>query len=115
MAVLTADQILKVADAKTYEIEVPEWGGEVYIRVMSVGERDANELDWLRNKDNGVPNFRSRFLARVLSDKEGKRLFNDDQVKELSKKSGDVMDRLFKLAMRYNSVTEEDVEIAAGN
>jgi hypothetical protein len=115
MAVLTADQILKVADAKTFEVEVPEWGGEVYIRVMSVGERDANELDWLSNKDKGVPNFRSKFLARVLSDKDGNRLFSDDQVKELKKKSGDVCDRLFKLAMRYNSVTEEDVEIAAGN
>lgn len=59
-------------------------------------------------------NFRSKFLARVLSDKDGKRLFNDDQVKNLSTKSGDVMDRLFKLAMSHNSLTEEDVEELAG-
>lgn len=114
MAQLTADQILNAADAKTFEVNVPEWGGDVHIRVMSVGERDANELEWLRNKDKGVINFRSKFLARVLSDKDGKRLFNDDQVKNLSTKSGDVMDRLFKLAMSHNSLTEEDVEELAG-
>lgn len=114
MAQLTADQILGASDAKTYEVEVPEWGGEVYIRVMSVGERDANELEWLRNKDKGVINFRSKFLARVLSDKAGKRLFSDDQVKGLSEKSGDVCDRLFKLAMSHNSLTDQDVEELAG-
>ena len=114
MAQLTAEQILNAADAKTHEVTVPEWGGEVFIRVMSVGERDANELEWLRNKDKGVTNFRTKFLIKVLSDKDGNRMFKDEQLSQLAKKDGDVMDRLFKLAMKHNSLTEEDVEELAG-
>lgn len=114
MAQLTADQILNVEDAKTFEVNVPEWGGDVYIRVMSVGERDANELEWLRNKDKGVTNFRTKFLIKVLSDKDGKRMFKDDQLPQLAKKDGDVMNRLFQLAMKHNSLTEDDVEELAG-
>ena len=114
MAVLSAEQILAAADAKTFEVSVPEWGGEIYIRVMSVGERDAHELEWLRCKEKGVPNFRTKFLARVISDKDGNRLFNDHQIDALSKKSGSVMSRLFNEAMKFNAVSEEDVEELAG-
>ena len=37
---LTADQILAADDMGLKEVAVPEWGGSVFIRVMTVGERD---------------------------------------------------------------------------
>ena len=40
---LTADQILAADDMGLKEVNVPEWGGSVYIRVMTVGERDEYE------------------------------------------------------------------------
>ena len=33
---------------------------------MSVGERDKYENEFIRNKDKGVDNFRSKFLAALL-------------------------------------------------
>ena len=40
MPALTKDQILAADDLGVLKLTVPEWGGDVYIRVMSVGERD---------------------------------------------------------------------------
>jgi len=111
---LTAEEILKAADMKAYPVEVPEWGGTVYIRVMTVGERDSHELEWLRSKERGVPNFRSKFLVKILSDAEGNRLFKDEQAPKLAEKNGDVCHRLFEIAMKKNAVTEQDVEELAG-
>ena len=48
---LTKDQILAADDMGMLKLAVPEWGGDVYIRVMSVGERDASENEWMRKKD----------------------------------------------------------------
>ena len=44
MESLSRDQILKAADLKVEKVDVPEWGGAIYLKVMSVGERDSYEL-----------------------------------------------------------------------
>ena len=38
---LTRDQIDKAADAKILTVPCPELGGDVCIRLMSVGDRDS--------------------------------------------------------------------------
>ena len=35
MALLTRDEILAADDIKTEDVEVPEWGGDVRVSVMS--------------------------------------------------------------------------------
>lgn len=106
---LTADQILAADDLGLKEVKVPEWGGSVYVRVMSVGERDDYERMWIGKKETGVENFRTQYLARVLCDENGKLLFTREQTAELASKSGSVMGRLFDVAMKHNAMTEEDV------
>ena len=59
---LTKDQILAADDLGLLEVKVKEWGGSVHLRVMTVAERDAHELEWLNNKEKGVANFRTKFL-----------------------------------------------------
>lgn len=107
---LTADDILAADDLGLRKVHVKEWGGDVYIRVMSVGERDEYERMWIGKKETGVENFRTQYLARVLCDEKGKLLFTRDQVAALANKSGAVMGRLFDEAMRHNRMTEEDVQ-----
>lgn len=111
---LTKDAILAVQDLNVLKVHVKEWGGDVYIRCMTVGERDAYECEWLANKERGVPNFRSKFLARCLCDKEGARLFTDAEVEQLASKSISVVNRLFNKAMKHNAMSMEDVEELAG-
>lgn len=107
---LTAEQILAADDLGLKEVKVKEWSGSVYIRVMSVSERDAYERMWIGKRDSGVENFRTEYLQRVLCDENGKLLFTKDQIEKLGAKSGAVMARLFDAAMRHNAMSEADVE-----
>jgi len=115
MATLSRDQILAAKDAEIHTVEVPEWNGSVSIKVMTVGERDAYENDWVKSKMTGMRDFRTRFLARCLCDEQGNRLFSDKDVEVLSKKSAAVMGRLWDEAMTINKLKNEDVEELAGN
>jgi hypothetical protein len=107
---LTADQILAADDFGLLKVKVKEWGGEVFVRVMSVGERDAYERLWIGKRETGVENFRTEYLARVLCDDKGGLLFTREQVADLANKSGAVMGRLFDAALKHNNMTEADVE-----
>lgn len=115
MPQLSKEQILSADDLNLLEIEVPEWSGSVYCRVMSVGERDAYEREWLGKRETGVENFRTKFLQRVLCDKSGELLFSSDDIKALSNKSSAVMSRLWDMAMKHNHMLAEDVEELAKN
>jgi hypothetical protein len=112
---LTKEQILAADDSGLLEVEVPEWGGSVFIRVMTVGERDSYENEWMANKSTGVSNFRSKFLQRVLCDEHGKLLFSASEVDALAKKSARVVTTLWEAAMRHNKLTDADVEELAKN
>ncbi len=107
---LSKDQILSADDMGLLEVAVPEWGGSVFVRVMTVGERDSYENEWMVNKDRGVANFRSKFLQRVLCDKKGDLLFSPAEVEKLAKKSARVITRVWEAAMKHNSLTDDDVE-----
>lgn len=107
---LTADQILAADDLGLKQVAVREWGGDVFIRVMSVGERDGYERLWIGKRETGVDNFRTEYLARVLCNEKGELLFTRDQIASLANKSGAVMGRLFDEALKHNNMTEADVE-----
>lgn len=111
---LDTQGVLSAADMKLQKVFVKEWGGSVYLRVMTVGERDSHELDWLEHKEKGVSNFRTKFLLRVLCDKNGKLLFTDTHLPLLAMKSASVMNRLWEKAMKFNALSAEDVEELAG-
>jgi hypothetical protein len=115
MPALTKDQILAANDMDLLEIEVPEWNGSVFCRVMSVGERDAYEREWIGKRETGVENFRTKFLQRVLCNKDGELLFSAEEVALLSKKSARVMARLWDKAMKHNHLMADDVEELAKN
>ena len=112
---LTAEQILASDDLGLKKVAVREWGGDVYIRVMSVGERDSYERLWMGKRDTGVENFRTEYLARVLCTEKGELLFTRAQVVALASRSGAVVGRLFDSALKHNNMTEADVEQLAKN
>jgi hypothetical protein len=112
---LTAEQILAADDLGLLKVNVKEWGGEVYIRVMTVGELDAYQREWVGKRETGVENFRTKFLAKCLCDQAGQRLFTDEQIDKLAEKSAKVVSRLFDKAAAHNAITEKDVEELAKN
>ena len=104
---LNKAKILAADDNKLDTVDVPEWGGEVCIKVLSGTDRDALEEAYSEQK---MKNFRSRFLVLTLCDDKGGRLFTEAEVDDLGKKSAVVLARLFDKAWALNAFRNEDVE-----
>lgn len=103
--------ILSAGDVTLNKVNVPEWGGDVYIKTISGLDRDRFEEGYSEQK---MKNFRARFLVLTLCDEKGDRLFTDAEVDELGKKSSIVLNRLFEKAWGMNAFTNESVD-ALGN
>jgi len=105
---LSKAKILAAADVKlSAPIPVPEWGGEVLVKTLSGTERDWFEDGYAQSK---MKQFRARFLVLTLCDESGERLFADNEVDSLGKKSSIVINRLFEAAWEHNAFTPAAVQ-----
>lgn len=117
---LSRDQIFAIDDSRIERVEVPEWGGHVYVRMLSGTERDAFEAATVTRKGKGktetnLVNMRARLAVLCVCDESGKRLFADADATALGRKSAAALDRITDVALRLNGMTEESVEDAEGN
>jgi hypothetical protein len=104
---------IKAADKKNLlPVEVPEWGLTVWIKQLTVGERDSFEADAFaaRKGDGLMDNPRSKFLVRTLCDEQGQLLCKPEEFAELAALSSKPMERLFEQAQKHNRLTNDDVE-----
>lgn len=119
MTTLDKAAILAAKDMKLEALEVPEWGGTVYVRVMSGAERDSFEADCTEVSRKGskpkLENIRAKLAVRVLCDQNGNRLFADSDAAELGKKNSKAIDRVWESANRLNALRTADVEELAKN
>lgn len=111
MVCLTREQILATAVKREY-VEVPEWGGGVYVREMTGAEIDEWEL---QVSVTGRENVRAVTLVRCLVDESGARLFEDGDAVELGKRSGPALRRLGEAFRRLNKTGESEQEKVRGN
>lgn len=107
---LSKEQILAADDMKSVVVTVKEWGGEVRVRSMSAGDRDAFEMETFKNREAGVMvNMRARLVAFTLVDESGALLFTPDEIEALGKKSAAAMQRVYVAASKLNAFTDDDV------
>lgn len=110
---LTREQIDQADDAKI--LRVAAFGGEVCLRLMSVGDRDSYELKLVEAGGKAIPDFRSELLSRTLCDEKGVLLYpGQEGVEALKRRSADEMHKLWQAAMRHNALTEEEIKRLAG-
>ena len=116
---LTRDGILQANDLPFEDVDVPEWGGTVRVRTLTGKERDSFEesISQVRGKKTELrlANIRAKLAARSIVDEDGNRLFSDDDISALGKKSAAALDRVFAAARRLSGFTDEDMEELAGN
>lgn len=111
---LSRDAILAADDIKTEEVQVPEWGGTVFIKGMTGEERDEFEA---LNQRNGEPNFlnlRARLLVRVIVNETGTRIFTDQDAVALGKKSSGALNRLWDVVGELNGTSDKAQEETEG-
>jgi hypothetical protein len=104
---LSKSSIIAAEDFRLEKVHVPEWKGDVYLRVISGTDRDHFEESYA---DQKMRAFRIRFLLITLCDEGGERLFEDKDIDLLGKKSSVVINRLFEEAWKLNAFTQEAVD-----
>ena len=113
---LTAKEILAASDIQIELVNVPEWGGDVYVKSMTGAERDQYEAAMVTSKKPGearvidMSDLRAKLCSMTICDEGGKRLFDERDVRNLTKKSAAALQRIFKVAQRLSGIGDEDLK-----
>lgn len=117
---LNRNQILAASDVQIERVSVPEWGGDVCIRVLSGSQRDKLDAFVTRNmtKEGTLKDpsgLRVLICTLACCDEAGKPLFKADDAAELAEKSSAVLDRIVKAASALNGLGDAAIEVAREN
>ena len=102
-------QILKSKGARI-AVDVPEWDCRIWLRAITMNEQKKFE-SW--SKEGKEPfDILMRLLIMTVVDKDGRQIFTDDDISELSDMPGSapVCLRLAEKAMQVNGLSEGDLE-----
>lgn len=107
--ILSKEQILAASDLKTASVDVPEWGGEVMVRMMSGTDRDEWEASLVTVAEDGtrkpnMTNLRVKLVALTLVGEDGQRMFSVDEIGHLAGKSAAALNRVFEAAQKLNGL-----------
>lgn len=113
---LNREEILKAKDRTYQVVKTPEWGGQVRVQSLSGSERDEFEESILgqKSKDGSrevvTKNLRAKLVALTTVDKDGNRIFSQDDVTVLGDKNAAPLDRIFAVAQKLSGISKDDVE-----
>lgn len=111
---LTKDVILAAEDTQYEDVPVSEWGGTVRVKSLMGNERDALEASLIQGKGKNanvnLANLRAKLVARSCVDENGKRIFEDDDIPALGRKSAAALNRVYEVAQRLSGITQDDVD-----
>ena len=104
---LSREEILAIEDRVTEEVDVPQWGGKVFVR--SLDGPEAAELFRLTEKSPSGAD-RSFMVALVICatvDAEGRRLFTIQDAPTLARKNYAALQRVYAVAARLSGFSQE--------
>jgi len=115
---LSREQILDADDYRTEVVDVPEWGGKVKVKALTGIERERYEasIGYVKG-DRWVSkgNVQARLVAMCVIDEDGKRMFTEDDIQKLSRKSSAALKRVVDVCRKLSGLTDEDMEWLEGN
>lgn len=112
MTILSKHAILAVVDAKTHRVDVPEWGGAVFVRTMSAADRIELTEAFSGPEENNASLLILKVAAATICDEAGQRLFTNDDVVDLGKKSFTALKRVYDVAADINGLRADAVDAA---
>lgn len=113
---LTRDSILTARDGKTVEVDVPEWGGSLFVRILSGSQRD--QLDGYICAKKGTEDYagvRALLVQLAACDGSGALLFTPADIPAISERNSIALQRVFDAAARLNGLNAGAVEEAASD
>lgn len=112
---LSRQQILDSQDLKTVDIDVPEWGGNVRIRMFSGKERDEFLVKMQDGTRERVAGTSALLVMLSVIDDDGNRLFKEADLTTINGKSGAVLGRIAAEVMVLNQMGQQGAEEAEKN
>jgi len=110
---LNREAILEKSDLKRQKVDVPEWGGDVYVSEMTGEARDEWEMNIIsRDGKQTVDNPRAKLVIASVVNENGERLFSYGDLEKVSKLSASALDRICKVAQELNGLTHKELEEA---
>lgn len=119
---LTAAQILSAVDVELRQMQVPEWGGFVYLRGLTVDVRIKYlaRISSVLAKQDSATEANSEYhdaqvflLSQSLANEKGELIFTESDLHSLSQKSPSVLSRLCDEILLHNGFHVNAVEDAA--
>ena len=90
------------------KLDIPEWGGEVFVRRMSSGDVDRTGLS-SGTRDAGVI---GKVLVASIVDEDGAPLFQEGDLPALEQADIATVARVFAEVISINGLGDEDLEAA---
>ena len=119
-AAISGDQIRQASRESRIEreeLQVPEFGGAIFVRGMSGSERDKLEESFRIKKGRkagqvDLRNFRASRVSRVVVNAEGERLLNDTEsdIAMLGRFPSGVLDRIIAKSEELSGRDPEEVD-----
>jgi len=101
---LTLEAIRECEDRPAREVDVPEWGGVVYVRELSA--LDAQKAREFHDK----PNMLALYAALLVCDGDGQPLFTQDDAAWLQDKNANVLGRIVQAGRVFNSIGDDQAK-----
>ena len=119
MTALTKEQLLTPVPMELEEVKIPQLGGSVWVKGMTVSERTRFENN-LRGKNEQAGKIkaqqvRERLLVQCVVTEDGTRMFSLDDVEKLGQQRSDVLEPLIDVVQSLCGMSNTDVERTAKN
>jgi len=112
--ILNAEDILAARKPAPELVEVPEWGGSVYVKGTNGKEFSDLQSQIIQRKGNtqsvNLENIQAKLCAVCLCDADGNRLFKQKDVEVLAELSSAALQRVFKVAQRLSGLGDDEIE-----
>lgn len=111
---LNRQAILTANDSGCKPVDVPEWGGRVFLRKWTGRQRQEFRAWTEQRKGDTLADaeISSHIVVMSVCDQEGKLLFSNGDEELLLAKSGSVLNRIATEALQHNGLAAEAVEEA---
>ncbi|MCK5581326.1 MAG: hypothetical protein KAJ18_08645 [Candidatus Omnitrophica bacterium] len=110
---LNREDILSKNELKKEKVQVPEWGGYVYVSEMSAETRDQWEQELIasRESEDKLVSGRASLAVITIVDEKGNLIFTNEDIPRVAKLSAISLDKITEISQKLNglSVKVEDV------
>jgi hypothetical protein len=111
---LSAENVFSADDMKVEPVDVPEWGGRIYVRRLTGRERDEFEQlmnDRRAGKILKVQGVITKIVALAACNAAGNKLFTGgDAEAKLDEKACAPLMRVFDAALKISGMRDDDIQ-----